>query len=82
MVPRVATRRHRYATKATGRLETHRAAAVRKQGVVEGQKLGGTWESANALPCPYSGRSMGAQRAAWILGFKAEAARYGSDSYV
>jgi hypothetical protein len=32
------------------------------------------WEAANAMPCLFGGAGMGAQRAAWVAAFRAEAA--------
>ena len=32
------------------------------------------WEACNAMPCFFGGRSMGAQRASWMVAFRAEAA--------
>ncbi len=41
-----------------------------------------TWEAANALPCVFGGVGMGAQKAAWLAAFRAEAARHGSEAYI
>ena len=41
-----------------------------------------SWEAATALPCLFGARGMGAQRAAWVAAFKAEAIRNGGTTHV
>ena len=40
------------------------------------------WEAANALPCVFGGPGMGAQRAAWVSAFTAEAARLDNNDFI
>jgi hypothetical protein len=46
------------------------------------QEVARGWEAAHALPCLFGAKGMGAQRAAWLAAFKAEAAAYGGEQHV